>query len=97
MDRPPPTETLSSCPTAAFRGRIYVMGGIATGSGMIGTDTKVLEPSIGRWTTASAMTTPRFATGAATIGDRIYVPTGVAITMPPDVVGAVNTFEAFVP
>jgi N-acetylneuraminic acid mutarotase len=97
MDRPPPPQTLSSCPTAVFGGRIYVMGGIATGSGMIGSDTQVLEPSIGRWTTASAMTTPRFATGAATIGDRIYVPTGVAITMPPAGVAPVNTLEVFVP
>jgi Kelch motif len=97
MDRPPPPQTLSSCPTAVFGGRIYVMGGIATGSGMIGADTQVLEPSIGRWTTASAMTTPRFATGAATIGDRIYVPTGVAIVTPPAGVAQVNTLEVFVP
>jgi N-acetylneuraminic acid mutarotase len=95
-DRPPPPQTLSSAPIAVFGGRIYVMGGIATGSGMIGGETQVLEPSTGRWTNVTPMKTPRFATGAATIGDRIYVPTGVAM-VPPSTVAAVPTLEVFLP
>ncbi|MBK6687922.1 MAG: hypothetical protein IPG45_25840 [Deltaproteobacteria bacterium] len=46
-----------------------------------------------RWSSLSPMTTGRHGTGAAAIGDRIYVPGGASVMA----FGAVDRVEVFVP
>ncbi len=96
LDRPPLPFTLSSAGVGVIKGRIYLVGGIATSTGMIAPETLLLDPATAKWSIAAPMTTPRFATGAAALGDRIYVPGGSALVAP-DVYAAVTTLEVFTP
>jgi N-acetylneuraminic acid mutarotase len=96
-DQPPPPLSVSSAGISVLGGRIYLLGGIATSSGMIGPGTFVLDPVKTTRDKVTPMTTPRFAMGAATIGGRIYVPSGVAAVGRPDNFQPVSTFEVFVP
>jgi N-acetylneuraminic acid mutarotase len=98
VHKPPLPVTLSSGAVAVLKGRMYIIGGIATSTGMIVPDNLALDPATGTWTDLAPMPTPRFATGAAAIGDRIYVPTGAAmLSQRPMDFGAVSALEAFVP
>jgi N-acetylneuraminic acid mutarotase len=69
--------SLSSGAAAVLGGRIILTGGIATGSGTINQDTLVLDPVTTAWSTIATLPTPRFAMGAAVVGNRFYVPTGL--------------------
>jgi N-acetylneuraminic acid mutarotase len=97
IDGPPPPVTLSSAASAVLGTRIYVVGGIATTSGMIGPQTLVFDTVARRWDTVQPMITPRFATGAAVIDGRIYVPGGVALITAPADYEPVATLEVFTP
>jgi hypothetical protein len=70
--KPPLPVTLSSLAAATLGGRVYVIGGIATGTGiMITSETRVLDPLTASLVSVAPMKTPRFAMGAAAIGGRI--------------------------
>jgi hypothetical protein len=97
LEKPPLPYTLSSGAAGVVRGRLVIVGGIATSTGMITPETLVLDPATGSWTMAAPMPTPRFAMGAAVIGDRLYVPAGAALVRPPDLFGASPALEVFVP
>jgi N-acetylneuraminic acid mutarotase len=96
--RPPMPRSTSSAAGAVLRGKVYLTGGIATSTGMIGPDCLVLDPATGLWSTVAPITTPRFGTGAAVVGDRMYVPTGMA-TNPtnPDAFQATPAMEVYIP
>jgi hypothetical protein len=95
-DKPMLPITLSSAGVTVLNGRIYIVGGVATGSGTIGPATVVLDPVAGMFSDAAVMLTPRFGMGAATVGGRIYVPAGIAAA-PDDMFSPVPTLEVFVP
>jgi N-acetylneuraminic acid mutarotase len=96
-DGPPPPITLSSAASAVLGNRIYVLGGIATTSGMIGPQTLVLDAITKKWDTVQPMITPRFGAGAAVVDGRIYVSGGVALITSPDDYQPVPTLEVFTP
>lgn len=95
--RQPVPRTVSSGSIAVAKGRIYLLGGIATSSGMITPQTIALDPITDTWSEVAPMTTARFAMGAATLDDRIYVPTGAAQLGGPNMFGPVPVLEVFVP
>jgi N-acetylneuraminic acid mutarotase len=94
---PKPPVTVSSAGVGVLGGRIYVVGGVITGSGAIGPLTLVLDPVAGAWDSGAPLNTPRFATGAAAIGGKIYFPGGVALVTAPGGFAAVPTLEVFIP
>jgi N-acetylneuraminic acid mutarotase len=98
-DGAPPPLTLSSAGATVLDGRVYVMGGVATGSGAIAPLTMVFDPTQPgdmAWQTVAPLNTPRFATGAAAIDGRIYFPGGIALVAP-NVFDSVPTLEVFIP
>jgi N-acetylneuraminic acid mutarotase len=97
IDKPPLPVTLSSLAAATLGGRVYVIGGIATGTGMITSETRVLDPMTASLVSVAPMKTPRFAMGAAAIGGRIYVPGGAALINPPSGFGATDALEVYIP
>jgi N-acetylneuraminic acid mutarotase len=100
IDGPPPPLTLSSAGAATLNGRVYVVGGVATGSGAIAPLTLVFDPAQPRdqaWSMVASLNTPRFATGAAAIAGRIYFPGGIALVRSPDLFDSVPTLEVFIP
>jgi len=82
----------------AIRGtKIYAFGGEgnpATGTRGVFSDAEVFETTTKTWSKESAMKTPRHGTGAATIGDWIYI-TGGGLQQ--GVGAAVDTSDAFGP
>jgi N-acetylneuraminic acid mutarotase len=95
-DKPPLPITLSSAAVGVVKGRLFVVGGIASSTGMITPDTLEASPTTGMWRQAGPMKTPRFATGAAVIGDRLYVPAGAA-NVGGSAIAAVNALEVLIP
>lgn len=91
--------SLSSAPAAAIGNRIYVTGGIATDTGSISAETRMLDPATGVWTLLASLPTPRFATHGAVINGRFYVPAGMKMSSSdPDATPVVSsTLEVFVP
>jgi hypothetical protein len=71
--------TLSSAAAGVIGGKIVLTGGIASTTGMINDQTLTFDPARPEagWTAVSPLITPRFATGGAVIGNRLYVPTGM--------------------
>jgi N-acetylneuraminic acid mutarotase len=96
MDQPMLPITLSSAAVSILGGKVYLIGGVATGTGTIGPATLVLDPQALRFDEASVMLTPRFGMGAATVGDRIYVPAGIAASTA-TMFAPVPTLEVFIP
>jgi N-acetylneuraminic acid mutarotase len=98
-------ESLAPIPTprggiaaAVIYDRIHVLGGegsTATSTGVFD-EHEVFFPSSepsGSWLPATRMKTARHGIGAATVGDRIYVPAGATLQG----LGAVDVNEAFLP
>ena len=59
---------------------------------------RVFDPATGEWTSLAPLPTPRFATHAAVIDGRVYVPTGVGL--PPDgsdIPAVLPSLEVFIP
>jgi N-acetylneuraminic acid mutarotase len=76
-----------------LNGRIYVFGGEgnpSTASGVF-EENEAYDIASGTWQTDARMPTPRHGIGAATIGDRIYVPGGAIVQG----FGATQAHEAF--
>jgi hypothetical protein len=96
IDQPRLPITLSSAGVAVLDNRIYLVGGVATGTGTIGPATLVLDPDWGVYDQAAIMITPRWGMGAATVGGRIYVPGGIAADAMV-MFKAVPTMEVFTP
>lgn len=80
---------------AVLGASLYVLGGegnTAVASGVFAAVERYHAPS-DTWTTLAPMDPGRHGTGAAALGDRIYVPGGAAV----QAFGAVDRVEAFVP
>ena len=60
--------------TAVLAGRIFLFGGEETAR--VFAENEVYDPTTDSWTTMAPMPTPRHGTGAATVGDTIYIPGG---------------------
>ena len=95
--RPPAPRSVSSAAVAVLRGHIIVTGGIATSVGSISPDTMVLDPDSGIWSTVAPLKTARFGMGAAVVGDRLYVPTGMANGAAADTFAASPALEVYIP
>lgn len=77
-------------------GRLYVFGGEGdrfSPPSFVFDETESYDPAANLWRTLVRMPTPRHGTGAATVGDRIYVPGGADV----QAFAAVDTNEVFVP
>ncbi len=95
MDEKRLDSSLSSAAVALLDGRIYLFGGVATSVGAISPSTLVLQNDTGAITELAPMMNPRFGSGAAVIGGRIYVAGGImaaAMSYAP-----VATFDVFTP
>ncbi len=91
-------RSLSSAAVAVLRGKVFLTGGIATSVGMISPDCMVLDPSTGQWSTVAPVTTARFGMGAAVVGDKMYVPTGLAGGVTdPNAFAASPALEVYIP
>ena len=80
---------------AVLHGRLYVFGGEgneAQASGVFG-NVEAYDPATDSWQVLAAMPTPRHGTGAAAVGEAIYVPGGATVVG----FGAVDTNESFTP
>jgi hypothetical protein len=96
--RPPLPRSLSSAAVAVLRGKVYLTGGIATSIGTISPDCMVLDPTNWQWSTVAPITTARFGMGAAVIGDKMYVPTGLAAGVTdPNAFAASPALEVYIP
>jgi|GEM_PF-1021979 len=93
-------KTLKPIPTArggiagaVHGGRLYVFGGEGNRKLKSGVFDNVesYDPKTDTWTTHPPMKNPRHGTGAATIGNRIYIPVGADI----QAFGAVKTCEIY--
>ncbi len=94
-------NALAALPTARsgiaatfVNSRIYVFGGEGNLSSSTGVfaETESYDIVAGTWRTEMPMFTPRHGIGAATIGDRIYIPGGAVLQG----FGATNANDAFV-
>jgi hypothetical protein len=91
-------RSLSSAAVAVLRGKVFLTGGIATSVGMISPDCMVLDPATGHWSTVAPITTARFGMGAAVVGDKMYVPTGLAGGVTdPNAFAASPALEVYIP
>jgi hypothetical protein len=96
--RPPLPRSLSSAAVAVLRGKVFLTGGIATSVGMISPDCMVLDSKDWQWSTVAPLTVPRFGMGAAVIGDKMYVPTGLAAgATDPNAFAASPALEVYIP
>lgn len=80
---------------AVYKGRLYVFGGEgnkADGTGVFD-QVESYELSTNTWRQHPPMKDPRHGTGAATIGDKIYIPGGADV----QAFGAVDTVDAYIP
>jgi len=79
--------------TAVMAGELFVFGGEGNDDlpSAVFEQTESYDPLTDAWTTRQAMLTPRHGTGAATVGDRIWVPGGAD----EDAFAAVDTNESF--
>ena len=77
------------CNVAATAGKLYVLGAIRVGSSFVSGDTWEYDPAQDRWQLVGQMSTPRGASGVATIGTNVYVAGGLTAT------GSVSDFEMF--
>jgi N-acetylneuraminic acid mutarotase len=75
---PPMPTARSGGLAAAFRDRILYMGGELRNGRNNGvyTDNEAFDPSGGTWTELAPMQSGRHGSGAAVVGDKIYVPGG---------------------
>jgi N-acetylneuraminic acid mutarotase len=80
---------------AVFGDRLFVFGGEGDSTSQNGVfdEVEMFDVSASAWTPLAPMRTPRHGTGAATVGDRIYVPGGADV----EAFSAVETVEVFVP
>lgn len=90
---PMPTSRGGAAGAALGDGRICVFGGEGNASAASGVfaDAECYDPATDGWTVHLPMLTPRHGTGAATAGNRIYVPGGADV----EAFGAVTTNEGF--
>lgn len=90
---PPMPTSRGGMMAAVLEGRLFVAGGEgneAEASGVFA-QLEVYDPGAGVWATLEPMPTPRHGTGAAAIGDVLYVPGGATV----EAFGAVPTHEAW--
>jgi hypothetical protein len=95
-DDPPLDQSLSSAAFALLGDRIYLIGGIASSSGIVSPATLLYGQKDGILTSLAPMPNPRFASGAAAVGSRIYVAGGIMMASPTEF-NPVTTFDAFTP
>jgi N-acetylneuraminic acid mutarotase len=95
-DDPPLDQSLSSAAIALVGDRIYLIGGIASSSGIVSPATLLYNRSDGMLTGLASMPSPRFGSGAAAVGGRIYVAGGIMMGSPTDF-HPVTTFDSFTP
>lgn len=90
---PPMPTSRGGMMAAVLDGRLFVAGGegnVEAASGVF-EQLEVYDPVTDAWSTLEPMPTPRHGTGAATIGEVLYVPGGANI----EAFGAVETHEAW--
>ena len=80
---------------AVLDGRLYVCGGEGNAADPSGVfpQAEAYDLASNSWTAPAPMATPRHGTGAATLGDSIYVPGGATR----QAFGAVATADKFTP
>ena len=85
----------AGCMASLLGGRFFVFGGEGNTASPVGIfdNVEAYDPASDTWETFAPMVTPRHGTGAATVGNAIYVPGGATT----QAFGAVATHEAFVP
>jgi hypothetical protein len=96
QDDPPLDQSLSSAAFALVGDRIYLIGGIASSSGIVSPATLLYGQKDEILTSLTPMPNPRFAAGAAAVGGRIYVAGGIMMASPTDF-NPVTTFDVFTP
>lgn len=92
---PMPTSRGGAAGAALGDGRVCVFGGEGNAASTSGVfdDAECYDPAADAWTVHLPMLTPRHGTGAAGIGEKIYVPGGADV----EAFGAVTTNEVFEP
>jgi len=89
---PPMPTRRAGHAAAALDGRLVTFGGEGNNQNSRGIfpEVEVYDPATDRWTRLANMRAPRHGIGAATVGDRIYVPGGADV----QAFGAVATHDA---
>lgn len=95
-DGPPLDQSISSAAIAEVGDRSYLIGGIVSTSGIISPETLLFQRDVGSLVVLAPMLNPRFALGAAAVGNRIYVAGGIVMGSATDY-HPVTTFDAFTP
>jgi len=83
-DFPPLPIPRGSVATTSLRGRLVAIGGLGgqSSTAFIVAQVDAFDPSMDAWDALPDMLTPRYASGAAPIGDRVFVPGGSAMLSP---------------
>lgn len=93
--REPMPTPRGGCMGAVLGGRLFVFGGEGNAQNALGVfdDNEGYNPATDTWTAFEPMRSPRHGTGAAALGDTIFVPGGATR----DNFGAVDIHESFTP